>query len=376
MNASGASVRNVVVGMSGGVDSTLCAWLLLRQGYQVTGVTMRTWQGTGSTDETPVQRTGCYGPGEAHDIEAAAQAAHRLGITHHVLDLTADYQRDVLAYFRSEYQAGRTPNPCVRCNRTVKFGALLDHVRSAGIPFDRFATGHYARVERMNGGHHPSLFRGVDRFKDQSYFLCRLTADQLSQVMFPLGTLTKTETRELARSAGLGDYADKPESQDFIDRGQESLLFEASDAHPGPIEMPDGRQIGEHRGIIHYTIGQRKGLGLSGTSEPLYVIRIDTCRNALIVGPQASLQSRSLESHDMHWIEPPAPGCQPLRVHAQIRQQHAAAPAVVTWRDPACPTRITITFDDPQLAITPGQTVACYEGDRVLGGGTIEIPAG
>jgi len=400
--------QRVVVGMSGGVDSTLAASLLHREGHEVTGVTMQIWDGSIAMPDSG--RSGCFGPGEAMDIEAAAAASGRIGIPHHVIPLADTYRREVLDYFRSEYRAGRTPNPCVMCNRAVKFGALLKAVSAMGVTFDKFATGHYARVEFDTTTGRHLLKRGIDRDKDQSYFLSRLAQETLCRVAFPLGLLTKKEVREQARECGFTDYAEKPESQDFIESDCYGVLFDETDRHPGPIEDTSGRVLGQHRGIVHYTIGQRKGLGLSGFKESLYVVRIDAARNAVIVGPQEALMSRKFVARDMNWIAAVVPTAGPgsietttrlglgprptsgpesptgrarpqaepsltpvtANVTVKIRQQHHDAPATISFPNPQDPSRVQVEFVEPQMSITPGQTAVFYNGDTVLGGGTIE----
>jgi tRNA-specific 2-thiouridylase len=355
----------VAVGMSGGVDSSVAARLLLDRGYRVIGLTMQVWDGSLALPDNG--RSGCYGPGEARDIEQARRMAAHLGIPHHTVPLTAEYKANVLDYFRREYLDGRTPNPCVMCNRRVKFGAFLDKARAMGLAFDRFATGHYARVEcDASTGRHV-LLRGADPQKDQSYFLSHLAQDQLRLLILPLGELCKDEVRRLARAAGMDEAADQPESQDFIESDQYDAVFEGLAVNPGPIEDAAGHVLGQHRGIVYYTVGQRKGLGLSGTSEPLYVTGIDACRNTVIVGGVNALFSDGLTAGDINWIAVQGLTA-PLRASVRIRQQHRGASATLTPLDGG---NIEIQFDEPQMAVTPGQIAVFYNGDLVLGGGTI-----
>ena len=356
----------VAVGLSGGVDSSVAAWVLTQHGYRVIGLTMQIWDG--SLPLPDEGRSGCYGPGEGRDIAAARALAERLGIPHHVVPLAPEYASQVLDYFRSEYLAGRTPNPCVRCNREMKFGLLLERARSMGLAFDRFATGHYARVERDPSSGRWRLRKAADPHKDQTYFLSRLSQSQLAQVLFPLGGLTKPQVKHLARDLGWTDVADKDESQNFIESKDYGVLFNRDGQTPGPIVDVSGRTLGQHRGIVHYTVGQRKGLGIGGTGEPLYVVRIDACSNTVVVGGQSDCFATRLTAVDLNWISREPAADAPCRVAARIRQQHREAPATLTLRADA---RAELVFDDPQMAVTPGQAVVFYEGEWVLGSGMI-----
>jgi tRNA-specific 2-thiouridylase len=364
-----ASQITVAVGMSGGMDSSVAALRLVRQGYRVIGLTMQTWDGS-----IPLSggHPGCYGPGEADDLASARRQAERLGIPHHVVPLADEFKAEVLAYVRREYGAGRTPNPCVRCNRRVKFGALLDRARALGVAFERFATGHYARVVPAPLPGRCRLLRGSDPAKDQSYFLAQLTQEQLRTALFPVGDCTKAEVREIARGAGWTDLVEKPESQDFLEGAGYRALFREAPAPPGPIYDLDGRRLGEHTGIVHYTVGQRKGLGIGGAREPLYVIRIDAEANALVVGPYRALLRRRLRAADVNWILLDGPPAAPIRVQARIRQQHRPADASLWAEAESGGARMIVEFDEPQAAITPGQAVVFYQGDDVVGGGIIE----
>lgn len=362
--------RSIAVGLSGGVDSSVAAYLLKKQGYNVVGLTMQIWDG--SLPLLDEGLSGCYGPGEPRDIAAAKTLADRLGISHHVVSLAPEYHTEVLDYFRAEYRAGRTPNPCVRCNRSMKFGLLLDRARSLGIAFDSFATGHYARITQDATSGRWQLRRATDQAKDQTYFLSHLSQTQLSQVLFPLGGMTKPEVKAIAREIGWADVADKQESQNFIESKDYGVLFGEQEQKPGPIVTTSGKVLGQHRGIIHYTIGQRKGLGIGGTTDPLYVIRIDACANTVVVGAYAELFSSQLIARDLNWIGLPSAPAQPMRVQAKIRQQHREAPATIR-AIPATDTLEAI-FDEPQMSITPGQIVVLYADDLVLGSGTITSP--
>ncbi|MEI6563737.1 MAG: tRNA 2-thiouridine(34) synthase MnmA [bacterium] len=357
----------IAVGLSGGVDSSVAAYLLQKQGHHVIGLTMQIWDG--SLPLTDEGLSGCYGPGEPRDIAAAKALADRLGIPHHVISLAPEYNTEVLDYFRAEYRAGRTPNPCVRCNRTMKFGMLLDRARAMGITFDKFATGHYARVGQDPATGRWQLRRSVDPAKDQTYFLSRLSQAQLSQVLFPLGGMTKPEVKAIAREIGWDDVADKPESQNFIESKDYGVLFGEQEQEPGPLVDTQGKVLGQHCGIIHYTIGQRKGLGIGGTVDPLYVVRIDACANTVVVGAYSELFSTRLLATDLNWIGLPAAPARPLRVQAKIRQQHKEATAVI--QAVAGTDTVDTLFDEQQMSITPGQVVVLYQDDLVLGSGII-----
>jgi tRNA-uridine 2-sulfurtransferase len=364
--------NSVAVGLSGGVDSCVAAWLLKQEGLQVTGITMSIWDG--SIPIPDEGRAGCFGPGEARDLIAAKEVADRIGIEHRVIQLAEQYKTVVLDYFREEYLAGRTPNPCVRCNQRMKFGFLLEQARAQGVEFDTFATGHYARVHFDEASGRWQLLRGKDTGKDQSYFLSRLHQDQLAGLRFPLGELNKGEVKEIARKQGWVDLAEKAESQDFIECSDYSVLFQKEDSKAGQFETREGKVLGRHRGIIHYTIGQRKGLELGGGGTPWYVQEIDPARNVVVVGRQDELYSHELSATDLNWLAQAAPPVEPLRCMAQIRQRHRAAAATLTS---GADGRIHVVFDEPQLSVTPGQIVVFYDGDTVLASGVIDqAPAG
>ncbi|MFA6003202.1 MAG: tRNA 2-thiouridine(34) synthase MnmA [Elusimicrobiota bacterium] len=358
----------VAVGLSGGVDSAMAAYLLLRQGYDVLGLTMATWDG--SIPMPDLGLSGCYGPGEARDLQAAQEVARSLGIPHHTVRLADEFRTSVLDYFREEYRCGRTPNPCVRCNQRMKFGLLLDRARAQGIAFDLFATGHYARVEPGADGR-IRLQRAHDRRKDQSYFLARLGQAQLQSLLLPLGGMDKTAVKALAAEMGMPQLAEKPESQDFLESRDYGALFSPEDSRPGPILDLSGQVLAQHRGIIHYTVGQRKGVGLSGAGRPLYVTRIDALANAVIVGPKEALYCRSFLVRDLNWISRADAPVEPLAVEVQVRQQHKPAPAEISPE--AAGTALRVDCADPQLSVTPGQTAVFYDGEYVVGAGTIDI---
>jgi tRNA-specific 2-thiouridylase len=353
----------ILVGMSGGVDSTMAAFLLRQKGYDVIGATMKIWPGESSGK---VKQDGCYGPGEAESIKEAAAAAARVGIPHHVIDLTAEYRDTVLKHFKEEYVKGKTPNPCVICNARIKFGLLLEKALSSGIAFDYFATGHYARIKYDDILDRYLLRRGVDRTKDQSYFLYRLKQDQLSRIMFPLGGKRKTEVKELARRFGFEKYAAKPESQNFVECDTYATLLPPG--VPGKIIDHSGKILGEHEGIINYTVGQRRNLRLGGLPEPYYVLRIDARKSAVIVGPKEFAFSQSARVGQINWIVPAE----------KIKNKHIKAKIRYGMELTACHLELpskseaVLVFDAPQFAVTPGQSAVFYDGDIVLGGGMIK----
>ncbi|MCX5794479.1 MAG: tRNA 2-thiouridine(34) synthase MnmA [Elusimicrobia bacterium] len=366
-----ANGKTVAVGLSGGVDSAVAARILQERGFAVVGLTMQTWDGSLPIPDRG--RSGCYGPGEARDLAAAREVARRLGIPHHTIPLAAEFKTLVLDYFRGEYRCGRTPNPCVRCNQAIKFGLLLKKARESGIRFSGFATGHYARVEARTADGRILLKRGADRRKDQSYFLARLSQEQLAALVLPLGALTKARVKELARGLGWHDVADKSESQDFIESPDYGVLFDESDSRPGPIQDLSGRVIARHKGIVHYTVGQRKGVGLSGAGRPLYVARIDAASRTVIVGPKEALYCARFTVREATWISLSGPPAQPVQVEVQVRQQHRPAVAEVSPGDE--PGTIQVDCAEPQLSVTPGQTAVFYQGEVVVGAGTISSAA-
>ena len=349
--------KTVLVGMSGGVDSSVTAHLLLEQGYKVIGVFMRK---TGFLKGIPGVG-GCLADDE-QNIEDAASVARLLSIPFHIIDVSPEYRKRVFTPFLDEYRAGRTPNPCVICNRFIKFESLLANTRTAGIVFDFFATGHYARLERS--GRRWVLRKARNRKKDQSYFLWRLTQKQLAGVLFPLGTFTKKQVRHRAEKAGLPVSA-KEESQDFI-VGDRSPFFPGG-LKSGPIKDVKGNILGRHRGIELYTVGQRKGLGIAHP-RPLYVSAIDAETDTIIVGEQETCYASSLTASCINWVsaDPPA---RAIRVTAKVRSVHTPVFAMLT---PLGKDKIAVRFEKPQWAVTPGQSVVCYRGDVLVCGGTIE----
>lgn len=362
-----AGKRIVAVGMSGGVDSTMAALLLQRQGFTVAGLTMRIWDDSVQCETT---KSGCYGPGQAQDIADAGKIAARLGIEHHVVDLREEYRGTVIEYFRREYAAGRTPNPCVVCNTKIKFGALLEKALAGKIKFDLFATGHYARVVYDPVAQRRLLKRGADRAKDQSYFLYRLSPEQLGKVVFPLGDYRKDEIKAMAQESGFEECMKRPESQDFLEWDDYSVLLERP-AQPGNIVDTDGKIIGRHAGAGRYTVGQRRMLNLAGMKEPFYVLRIDAGRNEIVAGPKRLLLSAGLVAGDLRWTVPPGE-LQGERLSAQIRYRSAPAECTVY---PAEDNTVKVVFRSAQEAVAPGQSVVFYAGDTVAGGGIIQEAA-
>ncbi len=359
--------QRILVAMSGGVDSSVTAALLVEAGYEVVGATMKTF----CYEETPGASRSCCG---LEGIGDAKRVAEELGIPHYVFDVEPEFTREVIDDFVSEYARGRTPNPCVRCNSYTKFRDLLRRGRALGC--DGIATGHYVRILRDPDGGPPALLRGIDREKDQAYFLWGLPPEILPLLHFPLGGLTKSEVRERARGLGLAT-AEKPESQDicFVPMGNYREFLEQSlpKRHPslesGPIVDRRGRVLGQHDGYAGFTIGQRRGLG-GGFSERMFVLEIRPERREVVVGPHQELFSSGLVVEKVNWLadEPLDPN-EPI--HVQIR--HGSEPVEAA----ALPTdtrsgSLEIRFVEPQRAVTPGQSAAVFRGERLLGGGPID----
>jgi len=352
------SKEKVIVGMSGGVDSSVAAALLVKQGHQVTGVTMKIWAGE------PVGgkgRHGCYGPEEERDIEDARDVALKLGIPFQIIDLAQEYREEVLDYFCEEYLAGRTPNPCVRCNRRIKFGALVKKAAETGIEFDFFATGHYTRREIDSGTGRMLLKRGKDSKKDQSYFLYDLTQAQLARALFPLGNYYKEQVCRMAVDFGLS-LEGRKESQNFV-CGSYSSLF-GKKPLPGPIVNENGKVLGEHAGIVNYTIGQRKGLRI-GTAEPLYVIDIKPESNTVVAGMKERLYITEQGVIGLNWISVKALE-RPIEVKARIRSSHQGYDSVIS---PDRENSVNVTYKEKQIGAARGQAIVFYNGDTVVGGG-------
>ncbi|MCS7064057.1 MAG: tRNA 2-thiouridine(34) synthase MnmA [Methylacidiphilales bacterium] len=358
-----SSKPRVLLGMSGGVDSSVAAYLLKKAGYDVIGITLKIWP----QDCLTRAEDKCCGPQAVAD---ARMVAHALDIPHYVLDEAESFSRMVIDYFTEEYRQGRTPIPCVLCNEKLKFGKLRTTAASLGAEY--IATGHYARVEHFNDGRPSVLRRAIDRRKDQSYFLFSLSPDQLRKILFPIGHLNKNEVREIAQSLGLKVY-DKEESQEicFVPNN-DYLAFLKSHYQThhlqfktGGIYHRDGRYLGEHTGIENYTIGQRRGLP-GGQGQPLYVIHIDAEQHRIIVGPESDLMRQDCLLQRVNWLQsPPSPD-----ENLEVKLRHNAPP--VRARVHQLPdNQARLVFDEPQSGIAPGQAAVFFRDDLVIGGGWV-----
>lgn len=345
--------------MSGGVDSSVAAGLLVREGYEVIGITMRLWTEEDAGAARHHKR--CCSVEDTDDARAAADA---LGIRHYVLNLEREFKDDVVDHFVREYSRGRTPNPCLSCNDKVKFRPLLEHAVALGA--DYLATGHYARVQHREGS--SKLLQAVDPGKDQSYVLYTLGQEELTRTLFPVGEFPKGAIRRMAHEWALPN-ADKPDSADicFIPSGDyRAFVRERVAVTAGAIVDTAGHEVGEHEGIVNYTVGQRRGVPARGNAEPLFVIDIDAAENRVVVGPHADLLAGGLVADELSFISGEAPNGE-TPVQARIRYRSPAVEASLVVESETAVVR----FETPQRAVTPGQAVVFYDGERVIGGGTI-----
>jgi tRNA-specific 2-thiouridylase len=364
LNLDHMSRKKVMLGMSGGVDSSVAAACLLEKGYDVIGVTMQIWP---EMDEERQKREG--GCCSLSAVDDARSVAHKLGIPYYVLNFKDIFQKSVIDYFIDEYMQGRTPNPCIACNRHVKFDAMLNKALSMGL--DYIATGHYAKIEYDEARGRYLLKKSVTSAKDQTYALYTLTQEQLKRTLMPIGDYTKERVREMARELGL-IVASKPDSQEICfveDNDYGRFICEHTDAKikPGNFVDTKGNILGKHKGVVHYTVGQRKGLGIA-LGKPKYVVEIDTEKNQVVLGDENEVFSDMLIARDLNFISIDRLE-EPLRVKAKIRYSAKEADAVISKEGE---NKVRVTFDLPQRAVTPGQSVVFYDGDIVVGGGIIE----
>lgn len=356
--------NKVAVAMSGGVDSSVTAALCVKEygAENVFGLTMRLFcygeQAAPSTGARDFQEKSCCSTDAVND---ARKVCEQLGIKHYVVDMEKDFEKEVVEDFISQYQSGKTPNPCIKCNQVIKFERLLK--KAEGLGATLLATGHYARIDSVEGAYR--LLKGLDENKDQSYFLYNLNQEQLSKVLFPLGGLKKTETRRLAAELKL-KTAEKAESQNicFVSGKLENYLADKLPREKGEIVTPEGEVVGLHQGIAFYTVGQRRGLG-GGTKEPLYVIGLNPLKNQVIVGAEEGLYKTELVLKTVHWVSG-NPNF-PLKCTAKIRYRVEEASCIVKQEGGT----FVVSFPEPQRAITPGQSIVFYDKEVVLGGGII-----
>ena len=361
---SAPNKQKVIVGMSGGVDSSVSAYLLQQQGYEVEGLFMKNWEEDDNDEYCAA----------AEDLADAQAVADKLGIYLHTINFAAEYWDNVFEYFLAEYKAGRTPNPDIMCNKEIKFKAFLEYA-AEDLGADFIATGHYVRRREVDG--HWQMLRGLDNNKDQSYFLYTLGEEHVAKTLFPVGDIEKPQVREIAEQQGLVT-ADKKDSTGICFIGErkfKDFLSQYLPAQPGIIETAEGVEIGQHEGLMYHTLGQRKGLHIGGLAEygddPWYVVDKDVERNVLIVGQGANhprLYSDGLIAKQLHWVNRTVP-TEPFRAAVKTRYRHQDIPCLVT---PIGDDQVKVTFDEPQKAVTPGQSAVFYQDEVCLGGGIIE----
>ena len=348
-------MKKVVVGLSGGVDSSVAAAILHNQGYDVIGLTLWLMKGKGQ----------CCSEG----MIDAADICEQLSIPHEIVDIRDVFQTEIVDFLVTGYSVGITPLPCSQCNKTVKFGPMVEYAREK-LECTSIATGHYAQIRYNDTTNRYQLLRAVDRNKDQSYFLYDLSQDLLGATIFPLGELNKTDTRRIATEYNL-KTADKPESQDLClvesNGSMRAFLDKYLAPKPGDIVDETGKILGQHDGVHHYTIGQRKGLGIAA-AEPLYVIELDAVNNKVVVGDRTKGTQSECTINRVNWVSIAEPAT-PIRAEVQIRYRSQPVPVTVI---PLADSRVRLVFDEPQFSITPGQAAVWYDGDQVLGGGIIE----